>query len=69
MKTQCPFCGRPLSALEQLLAAQDTNYQCRHCWNRIHATGAVTPPFEAERRSKPRVLSIRRAARVHGRKS
>ena len=69
MNTHCPFCGRPLTVLEQLVAEHDASYQCHNCWNRIHATGAVTPPFVAERRKKPRIPSTRRAAAVHGRKS
>lgn len=28
----CPICGRPLSLLEETLAATETGTQCRNCW-------------------------------------
>lgn len=28
----CPICGRPLSLLEETLAATETGAQCRNCW-------------------------------------
>jgi hypothetical protein len=28
----CPNCGRPLSLLEETLAATETGSECRHCW-------------------------------------
>jgi hypothetical protein len=28
-----------MSALDSLLAEHDATYQCRHCWNRVHANG------------------------------
>lgn len=28
----CPLCGRPLSLLEETLAAAETGTQCRNCW-------------------------------------
>ncbi len=69
MISHCPICGRPLTVLEQMLAEHTANYQCHHCWNRIHATGPVKPPFETSQRKKPRILGTRRAAKTHGRKS
>jgi DNA-directed RNA polymerase subunit RPC12/RpoP len=60
MSTHCPMCGRPLSELESVLAERDAGYQCRHCWNRIQATGPVSGPRpvlgtkKEARRSAPR---------------
>jgi transcription initiation factor IIE alpha subunit len=34
----CPICGHPLDRFEQLLAQNDSNFQCRHCWTRIGPT-------------------------------
>lgn len=69
MISQCSLCSRPLGVLEQMLAEHDPDYQCRHCWNRIQATGAVRSPFETHRRHKPRILATRRATKVQGRRS
>lgn len=69
MISHCPTCGRPLAVLEQMLAEHSPNYQCHHCWNRIHATGAVTPLLETPRPRKPRILSARRTVKTLGRKT
>lgn len=67
MISHCPMCGRRLAVLEQMLAEHNPSYQCHHCWNRVHATGAVTPPWKAPRPRKPRIVRTRRAAKVIGR--
>ncbi len=69
MISHCPICGRPLAVLEQMLAGQTADYQCHHCWNRIHATGPVTPPLQSSQRKKSRILGTRRTAKARGRKS
>jgi transposase-like protein len=44
MHKECPICGRPLSMLDIILSEHDARFQCHHCWNRVNATGPVTPP-------------------------
>lgn len=42
MNTHCPICGKAFTPLDVVLSGHDAKYQCRHCWNRIQATGPVT---------------------------
>ena len=52
MSANCPICGRPLNLMETIVAEHDPAYQCRHCWNRIQATGPVNPPGPARQLKK-----------------
>lgn len=39
-RANCPVCGHALDRLEQALAQNDCNFQCRYCWTRIgHGNG------------------------------
>ncbi len=61
----CPICGRPYSTTEIVLSEHDASFQCRHCWNRVQATGAVSRGFSAGK--KPRVMFARAAVKTHRR--
>ena len=63
----CPTCGRPFSAVDIVLSEHDTGFQCRHCWNRMQATGVASRAFGAAR--KPRIVGARAAMKTHRRKS
>ncbi len=76
MNTQCPICGRPFSVVDTVLADNDVGYQCRHCWNRVRATGTGALPSSRERHAKSRTIPVgsgrskhaARPARVSGRR-
>lgn len=61
MGTHCPICGHPFSPVDVVLSEHDVGYQCRHCWNRVRATGAGVPPYVQGALKKPRILDTRRA--------
>lgn len=63
----CPTCGRPFSAVDIVLSEHDASFQCRHCWNRMQATGDGGRAFSAMR--KPRMVGARATVRTHRRKS
>ncbi len=65
MNTQCPICGRPFSLVDAVLADNDVGYQCRHCWNRVRATGAGTLPSARERHAKSRTIAVGSARSRH----
>ncbi len=69
MTTYCPICGRPFSPLDVVLSELNANYQCHHCWNRIHATGGVTPPLGLEGQKRPRIVSTHRKIKTGEKKS
>lgn len=47
----CSVCGRPLSVLEEVLAATETGTQCRSCWKSLRR---MKPrPAVAVRASQP----------------
>jgi len=60
MKDHCPICGRPLTLMETILSEHDAAYQCRHCWNRIQATGPVKPPVPVRLPRKQKFAGARR---------
>lgn len=60
MHANCSICGRPLSHLDTIVAEHDPAYQCRHCWNRIQATGPVKPPVPARQLKKTAITAARR---------
>lgn len=46
MMTECTVCGRPLTPMEQTLAASSAGHQCHRCWRRITAEAAKkSQPF------------------------
>ena len=63
----CPTCGRPFTAVDIVLSEHDASFQCRHCWNRMQATGDAGRAFGAAR--KPRIEAARVSARTSRRKS
>lgn len=69
MNTQCPICGRPFSLMDTVLADNDVNYQCHHCWNRIHATGAGTMPLAREGPNRSRTIPVGSARGKHAARS
>jgi len=58
----CPICGRPFSAVDAILSEHDVGFQCRHCWNRVQATGGAPRPVE----KKLRIVAPRVRAKTHG---
>ncbi len=68
MITHCPICGRPFSPVDVVLSELNANYQCHHCWNRIHATGAGTSPFRFEGQKRPRIVSTHRKTKTREKK-
>ena len=68
MSTHSPLCGHPFSPVDVVLSDLHTGYQCHHCWNRIHATGAGTTPFRIRSEKKPRVLRTRHKAETREKK-
>ena len=62
MHKECPICGRPFSFLDIVLSEHDVRYQCHHCWNRVNATGPVTPPVFSRAKAQ---ISTRRPHRGH----
>ena len=73
INTHCPVCGHPFSPIDVVLAEHEVSYQCRHCWNRVRATGAGTTVARFAGAPKPRLVSqkggARRAAGPLGKKS
>lgn len=61
----CPICGRPFSPIDIVLSEHDASFQCRHCWNRMQATGPVNR--RAATQQKPRVINGRVAVKTHRR--
>lgn len=62
----CPYCGRSLNMLEEVLAATETGTQCRNCWKmlrrlRPERRRARVTPFKPARQGRPQ-RSQRRAA-------
>jgi hypothetical protein len=68
MSTHCPICGNPFSAVDMVLAELDAGFQCHHCWNRIHATGATTPPFRAPGRKGLGIVSTHSETKTRDKK-
>ena len=60
MIANCPICGRPLSPVETVLAEHDAGYQCRHCWNTMHAAAPVKARAAARHQKKSHVAVARR---------
>jgi len=61
----CPVCGRPLSLLEEVLAATDTGVQCHGCWTLLRRLKpmrrlAVVTTLRAA--ARPQKKPLRRAA-------
>ncbi len=61
----CPICGRPFSTVDMVLSEHDAGFQCRHCWNRMQATGPASRRTSSDH--KPRVVDARAAVKTHRR--
>lgn len=66
MQKECPICGRAFSVLDLVLLEHDAGFQCHHCWNRVRATGPVTPPSKSQPK---RTRIVARRARGHQRRN
>lgn len=63
----CPTCGHRFSVVDIVLSEHDAGFQCRHCWNRLQATGPAFGTFSTAK--KPRIVGASKAAKMQGRKS